>query len=141
LKPPRGILLFGPPGCSKTTLVKVIASVSGATFLSINGAQIYSPFVGDSEKISKHGIICLKLPSTLLTFAVVRSTFQKARSAAPSVIFLDEIEAIVGKRNLGSGGSSADSVQERVLSTLLNEMDGVETASSVLVIVCAFLLL
>ncbi|KAI8581192.1 hypothetical protein K450DRAFT_172549 [Umbelopsis ramanniana AG] len=109
LKPPRGILLFGPPGCSKTTLVKVIASVSGATFLSINGAQIYSPFV-------------------------VRSTFQKARSAAPSVIFLDEIEAIVGKRNLGSGGSGSDSVQERVLSTLLNEMDGVELASSVLVI-------
>ncbi|KAG2179539.1 hypothetical protein INT44_006386, partial [Umbelopsis vinacea] len=115
LKPPRGILLFGPPGCSKTTLVKVIASVSGATFLSINGAQIYSPFVGDSEKI-------------------IRSTFQKARSAAPSVIFLDEIEAIVGKRNLGSGGSGSDSVQERVLSTLLNEMDGVELASSVLVI-------
>lgn len=54
LKPPRGVLLFGPPGCSKTTLVKVIASVSGATFLSVNGAQIYSPFVGDSEKISKH---------------------------------------------------------------------------------------
>jgi transitional endoplasmic reticulum ATPase len=53
LKPPRGVLLFGPPGCSKTTLVKVIASVSGATFLSVNGAQIYSPFVGDSEKISK----------------------------------------------------------------------------------------
>jgi ATPase family associated with various cellular activities (AAA) len=67
---------------------------------------------------------------------LVRSTFQKARSAAPSVIFLDEIEAIVGKRNLGSGGSGSDSVQERVLSTLLNEMDGVELASSVLVIVC-----
>ncbi|KAH8557012.1 P-loop containing nucleoside triphosphate hydrolase protein [Umbelopsis sp. PMI_123] len=115
LKPPRGILLFGPPGCSKTTLVKVIASVSGATFLSINGAQIYSPFVGDSEKI-------------------IRTTFQKARSAAPSVIFLDEIEAIVGKRNLGTGGSGSDAVQERVLSTLLNEMDGVELASSVLVI-------
>ncbi|CAM0134819.1 unnamed protein product [Umbelopsis sp. WA50703] len=115
LKPPRGVLLFGPPGCSKTTLVKVIASVSGATFLSVNGAQIYSPFVGDSEKI-------------------IRTTFQKARSAAPSVIFLDEIEAIVGKRNLGGGGSGSDSVQERVLSTLLNEMDGVESASSVLII-------
>ncbi|KAI9316676.1 P-loop containing nucleoside triphosphate hydrolase protein [Dichotomocladium elegans] len=116
LKPPRGILLYGPPGCSKTTLVKVIASSSGAAFLSINGAQLYSPYVGDSEKI-------------------IRTTFQKARASAPSIIFLDEIEAIVGKRNMGNGGSgSGDSVQERVLSTLLNEMDGVETAESVLVV-------
>ncbi|KAG0164959.1 hypothetical protein DFQ30_009155 [Apophysomyces sp. BC1015] len=116
LKPPRGILLYGPPGCSKTTLVKVIASSSGAAFLSINGAQLYSPYVGDSEK-------------------VVRTTFQKARASAPAIIFLDETEAIVGKRNMGGGGSnSGDSVQERVLSTLLNEMDGVETAESVLVV-------
>lgn len=118
LKPPRGILLYGPPGCSKTTLVKVIASSSGASFLSINGAQLYSPYVGDSEK-------------------VVRTTFQKARSSAPAIIFLDETEAIVGKRNMGNGGSGGggDSVQERILSTLLNEMDGVELAESVLVVV------
>ncbi|ORZ12217.1 P-loop containing nucleoside triphosphate hydrolase protein [Absidia repens] len=116
LKPPRGILLYGPPGCSKTTLVKVIASSSGASFLSINGAQLYSPYVGDSEK-------------------VVRTTFQKARSSAPAIIFLDETEAIVGKRDMGSGGSGGgDSVQERILSTLLNEMDGVELAESVLVV-------
>lgn len=116
LKPPRGILLYGPPGCSKTTLVKVIASSANVAFLSINGAQLYSPFVGDSEK-------------------VVRTTFQKARASAPAIIFLDETEAIVGKRNMGNGGSSGDSVQERVLSTLLNEMDGVESAESVLVVV------
>ncbi|KAG2232545.1 hypothetical protein INT48_000925 [Thamnidium elegans] len=109
LKPPRGILLYGPPGCSKTTLVKVIASSANVAFLSINGAQLYSPFV-------------------------VRTTFQKARASAPSIIFLDETEAIVGKRNMGNGGSSGDSVQERVLSTLLNEMDGVESAESVLVV-------
>ncbi|CAO3623606.1 unnamed protein product [Cunninghamella blakesleeana] len=116
LKPSRGILLYGPPGCSKTTLVKVIASVSGASFFSINGAQLYSPYVGDSEK-------------------VVRTTFQRARASAPSIIFLDETEAIVGKRNMGNGGSSSgDSVQERILSTLLNEMDGVESADSVLVV-------
>ncbi|KAI9013872.1 P-loop containing nucleoside triphosphate hydrolase protein [Phycomyces nitens] len=115
LKPPRGILLYGPPGCSKTTLVKVIASTSGAAFLSINGAQLYSPYVGDSEKI-------------------IRTTFQKARASAPSIIFLDETEAIVGKRDMGNGGGGGDSVQERVLSTLLNEMDGVETAESVLVV-------
>ncbi|KAI8092750.1 P-loop containing nucleoside triphosphate hydrolase protein [Halteromyces radiatus] len=116
LKPPRGILLYGPPGCSKTTLVKVIASSSGASFLSINGAQLYSPYVGDSEK-------------------VVRTTFQRARASAPAIIFLDETEAIVGKRNMGNGGTtSGDSVQERILSTLLNEMDGVESAESVLVV-------
>ncbi|KAI9273575.1 P-loop containing nucleoside triphosphate hydrolase protein [Sporodiniella umbellata] len=115
LRAPRGILLYGPPGCSKTTLVKVIAASTNIAFLSINGAQLYSPFVGDSEK-------------------VVRTTFQRARSSAPAIVFLDEIEAIVGKRNMGQGGSSGDSVQERVLSTLLNEMDGVESADSVLVV-------
>ncbi|CAG8513339.1 15732_t:CDS:2 [Funneliformis caledonium] len=116
LRPPRGILLYGPPGCSKTTLVKVIASVSGATFLSINGAQLYSPYVGDSEKI-------------------IRSIFQRARASSPSVLFLDEIDAIVGKRSLGERGGTGngDSVQERVLSMLLNEMDGVETATSILI--------
>lgn len=64
----------------------------------------------------------------------MRTTFQKARASAPAIIFLDETEAIVGKRNMGNGGSNGDSVQERVLSTLLNEMDGVESADSVLVV-------
>lgn len=64
----------------------------------------------------------------------MRTTFQKARASAPAIIFLDETEAIVGKRNMGNGGSNGDSVQERVLSTLLNEMDGVESAESVLVV-------
>ncbi|RIA82298.1 P-loop containing nucleoside triphosphate hydrolase protein [Glomus cerebriforme] len=117
LKPPRGILLYGPPGCSKTTLVKVIASVSGAVFLSINGAQLYSPYVGDSEKL-------------------VKSIFQRARASNPSIIFLDEIDAIVGKRSLGKGIGVRNgySVQECVLSMLLNEMDGIEIATSILVV-------
>ncbi|KAF0475620.1 AAA-domain-containing protein [Gigaspora margarita] len=114
LKPPNGILLYGPPGCSKTTLAKVIASTSGATFLSINGAQLYSPYVGDSEQI-------------------IRTTFQRARSTSPSIIFFDEIDAIVGKRSFGSSGNN-DSVQERILSMLLNEMDGIEVTTSVLVV-------
>ncbi|CAI2163964.1 11266_t:CDS:2 [Funneliformis geosporum] len=107
LSPPRGILLYGPPGCT---------SVSGATFLSVNGAQLYSPYVGDSEKI-------------------IRSIFQRARASSPAVLFLDEIDAIVGKRSLGEGGGTGngDSVQERVLSMLLNEMDGVEIATSILI--------
>lgn len=78
----------------------------------------------------------ISLDLTKQILAIVRTTFQKARASAPAIIFLDETEAIVGKRNMGSGGSSSgDSVQERVLSTLLNEMDGVETADSVLVVV------
>ncbi|KAJ2160667.1 hypothetical protein GGF46_002098 [Coemansia sp. RSA 552] len=115
VRAPRGILLFGPPGCSKTTLIKVIATQSHATFLSINGAGLYSPFVGDAER-------------------TLRETFRRARATSPSVIFFDEIEAMVGKRALGGSGSNADSVQERILSTLLNEMDGVESADGVLVV-------
>ncbi|CAB4484940.1 uncharacterized protein OCT59_004253 [Rhizophagus irregularis] len=115
LKPPKGILLYGPPGCSKTTLVKVIASVSGAMFLSVNGAQLYSPYVGDSEK-------------------TIQSIFQRARASNPSIIFFDEIDAIVGKRSLGEGNRNGYSVQECVLSMLLNEMDGIEIATSILVV-------
>ncbi|KAF9926428.1 hypothetical protein FBU30_003993 [Linnemannia zychae] len=119
LKAPRGILLYGPPGCSKTTLVKAIATNSGASFLSVNGAALYSSYVGDSEK-------------------TVRETFHQARLSAPSIIFFDEIDTIVGKRNFSAGGSGGDSggdsVQERVLSTMLNEMDGVENATGVLIV-------
>ncbi|KAK3609198.1 hypothetical protein CHS0354_003178 [Potamilus streckersoni] len=99
---PRGVLLYGPPGCSKTTLVRAAATACHATFLSLSGAQLYSPFVGSSEKM-------------------VAEVFQRARMALPSIIFLDEIDSIVGKRS--EGGHRG--VQERVLSTLLNEMDGV----------------
>ncbi|KAJ1956548.1 hypothetical protein EC988_001289 [Linderina pennispora] len=112
--PPRGILMYGPPGCSKTTLVKIIATQTKATFLSVNGAQLYSPYVGDAEK-------------------TVRELFKRARAASPSVIFFDEIEAIVGKRMFETN-AKGDSVQERILSTMLNEMDGVEVTSNVLVI-------
>ncbi|OWF44006.1 spermatogenesis-associated protein 5-like protein 1 [Mizuhopecten yessoensis] len=100
---PKGVLLYGPPGCCKTTLVRAAATSSGATFLSLSGAQLYSPYVGDSER-------------------KVTEIFQRARAGAPSILFLDEIDSIIGKR---SDSSSQRSVQERVLSTLLNELDGI----------------
>ena len=119
----KGLLLYGPPGkikiilgCSKTSIVKIIASIMNSAFFSMNGASLYSSLVGESE-------------------AGIRLLFQNARSSSPAIIFLDEIEALVGKRGLDGGGSRCDVVQERILSTLLNEMDGIETAIDVLVIV------
>ncbi|XP_052099557.1 ribosome biogenesis protein SPATA5L1-like [Mytilus californianus] len=100
---PKGVLLYGPPGCCKTTLVRAAATSVNATFISLSGAQLYSPYIGDSERL-------------------ISEVFQKARAAAPSIIFLDEIDSIVGKR---SESSSNRGVQERVLSSLLNEMDGI----------------
>lgn len=100
---PRGVLLYGPPGCAKTSLVKAAASSSHCTFFSISGAQLFSPYVGDSEK----------------TLAQV---FAQARACAPSIVFLDEIDSMVGSR---ADGASSHSVQSQVLSVLLTELDGV----------------
>lgn len=114
LIPPRGILLHGPPGCSKTTLVRAAANAARAPFLRLTAADIFSSYVGDSER-------------------VLRDAFAAARAAAPCVLFLDEIDALVGKRNVG-GSDNTGSVQYRVLSTLLTEMDGVSAANDVLVV-------
>lgn len=114
LTTPRGILLYGPPGCSKTTLVRAAATAARAPFLRLTAADIYSSYVGDSERI-------------------LRDAFAVARAAAPCILFLDEIDAIAGKRHLnGSDGSGG--VQHRVLSTLLTEMDGFSSAKDVLVV-------
>ncbi|XP_078097265.1 ATPase family gene 2 protein homolog B [Mustelus asterias] len=99
-----GILLYGPPGCAKTTLVKAAASSCRFSFLSLSGADLFSPFVGDSEK-------------------ALAQVFHQARVAAPSILFLDEIDSMLGSRSLG--GTKDRSVKERVLSVLLNEMDGI----------------
>ena len=85
LRPPRGILLHGPPGCSKTTIAKAIANAGNYSFYAISGASLYSAYVGESERI-------------------VRDTFRNARMTAPSIIFVDEIDTIVGKREGWWGG-------------------------------------
>ncbi|XP_073706953.1 ATPase family gene 2 protein homolog B [Garra rufa] len=99
---PRGVLLYGPPGCAKTTLVKAAASSSHCTFLSLSGAELFSPYVGDSEK-------------------TLAQLFAQARACAPSIVFLDEIDSMVGSR----ADASSHSVQSQVLSVLLTELDGV----------------
>ncbi|KAJ1490731.1 P-loop containing nucleoside triphosphate hydrolase protein [Baffinella frigidus] len=116
VRPSRGVLLYGAPGCGKTTLVRAVAGLAGVAFLHASGAELFSAFLGESERI-------------------LRSLFARARAARPCVIFLDEIDALVGRRSLdaasqGGGGE----VQLRVLSTLLNEMDGVEDAGGVMVV-------
>ncbi|XP_056334330.1 spermatogenesis-associated protein 5-like protein 1 [Danio aesculapii] len=101
---PRGVLLYGPPGCAKTTLVKAAASSSHCSFFSLSGAELFSPYVGDSEK-------------------TLAQLFAQARACAPSIVFLDEVDSMVGSREDGS--SSSHSVQSQVLSVLLTELDGV----------------
>ncbi|XP_051235213.1 spermatogenesis-associated protein 5-like protein 1 [Dicentrarchus labrax] len=103
LNRPRGVLLYGPPGCAKTTLVKAAASSSHCAFLSVSGADLYSPYVGDSEK-------------------ALAQLFRQARACAPCILFLDEIDSLIGSR---SSSQATNSVQTRLLSVLLNEMDGV----------------
>lgn len=115
IRPPRGVLLFGPPGCSKTLMAKAVATESKMNFIAVKGPELFSKFVGESEK-------------------AVASVFKKARSASPSIIFFDEIDAMATRR--GANESSGSNVTDRVLTQLLTEMDGVSTkfAQSVVVI-------
>ncbi len=113
LAPPRGILLYGPPGCSKTTLVRALAGAVSASFFSLSGAEVFSPWVGDAES-------CL------------RKVFARAREASPSILFLDEIDAMVGSRGIGGSGGRGSSVG--VLATLLTEMDGLAALGDVIVV-------
>ncbi|KAL1303368.1 hypothetical protein AAFC00_006765 [Neodothiora populina] len=105
----KGILFYGPPGCSKTLTAKAIATSSGLNFIAVKGAELTSMYVGESER-------------------AVREVFRKARAAAPSIIFFDEIDSI------GSERDSAGTKGLNVLTTLLNEMDGIESLKGVLVL-------
>ena len=111
---PKGILLYGPPGCSKTMLARAVASASGRNFISIKGSELFSKWVGDSEK-------------------AVRSVFARARTSSPSVIFIDEVDGLAGTRG-GGGEGGAPSVQDRVITQLLGEMDGLAPSSNVTVV-------
>jgi transitional endoplasmic reticulum ATPase len=112
IRPPKGILLYGPPGCGKTLLARAVATESEANFISIKGPEVFSKWVGESEK-------------------AIREVFRKARMAAPAVIFLDEIDSLTPKRGMGMSDSG---VSERVISQLLTEMDGITTLQDIVVV-------
>ncbi len=111
IKPPRGILLYGPPGCGKTLLAKAVANESQANFILVKGPELLNKFVGESEK-------------------GVRKVFEKARQLTPAIIFFDEIDSLVPRR----GGFDNSGVTERVVNTLLSEMDGLEELNDVIVV-------
>ncbi|KAJ3162022.1 Cell division control protein 48 B [Geranomyces michiganensis] len=115
VSPPAGLLLYGPSGCGKTLLVHALAATSPMNYISVKGSEIYSKYLGESENM-------------------VRKLFAAARRLEPCLLFLDELDAIGTRREWSDDGGSG--VNERVLSTLLNEMDGVQERKGVFVIAC-----
>ncbi|WP_428326098.1 CDC48 family AAA ATPase [Nitrosopumilus sp.] len=109
---PKGILLHGPPGTGKTLIAKALAKMTESNFISIKGPELLSKWVGESEK-------------------GVREIFRKARQAAPCIIFLDEVDALVPRR---SSGGSESHVTESVVSQILTEIDGLEELHNVLIV-------
>ena len=109
---PKGVLLHGPPGTGKTLIAKALAKMTESNFISVKGPELLSKWVGESEK-------------------GVREIFRKARQAAPCIIFLDEIDALVPRR--GSGNSDSH-VTENIVSQILTEIDGLEELHNVLII-------
>ena len=109
---PKGVLLHGPPGTGKTLIAKALAKMTESNFISIKGPELLSKWVGESEK-------------------GVREIFRKARQAAPCIIFLDEVDALVPRRGTGSSDSH---VTENIISQILTEIDGLEELHNVLII-------
>ena len=111
IEPPRGILLYGPPGCGKTLLAKAVAHEANANFILVNGPELISKWVGESER-------------------AIREVFKKARQSAPTVLFFDEIDAIASRR----GTEVGTKVTERMVNQLLVEMDGLNELNQVIVL-------
>ncbi|MDT7915146.1 MAG: CDC48 family AAA ATPase, partial [Candidatus Caldarchaeales archaeon] len=111
IRPPRGILLYGPPGVGKTLLAKAVATESQANFISVRGPEVLSKWVGESEK-------------------AIREIFRRAREAAPCIIFFDELDSIAPRRGLHTDSG----VTDRMVNQLLTEMDGMMTLKEVVVI-------
>lgn len=119
ITPPKGILLYGPPGCSKTMMAKALATESSLNFLAVKGPELFQKWVGESER-------------------AIKEIFSKARLASPSIIFFDEIDAIGVKRGGFGGGAGqsggTSSVGDRVLTQLLTELDGIEPLVNVTIV-------
>ncbi|KAF8455056.1 P-loop containing nucleoside triphosphate hydrolase protein, partial [Kalaharituber pfeilii] len=115
--PRKGLLLYGPPGCSKTLTAKALATEAGLNFMPVKGPELLNMYVGESER-------------------AVREVFRKARAASPSIIFFDEIDALGSNRGGGGLGSRENGGGNgvNVLTALLNEMDGIETLRGVVVL-------
>lgn len=112
IKPPKGILLYGPPGCGKTLMARAVANESESNFISVKGPELLSKWVGESEKM-------------------VREVFRKAKQVSPTIIFFDEIDSMAPSRTASSSDSR---VGERVVSQLLSEMSGLEELHDVMVL-------
>ncbi len=110
IKPPKGVMLMGPPGCGKTLLAKAVANESEANFISVKGPELFSKWVGESEK-------------------AIREVFRRARQVAPCIVFFDEIDSLTPRRGRASDSNAA----EKVVAQILTEMDGLEDMNDVVV--------
>ncbi len=111
IREPAGVLLYGPPGCGKTLLAKAVATASEANFITVKGPEMFSKYVGESER-------------------AIREVFRKARTAAPAIIYFDELDAIAPRR----GGEFGSQVYENIVNQILAEMDGIEERRRIVIL-------